>query len=121
MTIAKELLAVRAEVVVYDPIVRVVLSNGPARASVADSPLEAARGADAVVVVATEWAELASVDLMELRREMRGNVLVDGRGIVPPAAARDAGFDYFGFGRGPALDLNSEEAPGDGQVSAKAS
>lgn len=99
VALAEQLLALHSHVVYYDPVARVDLRDGDARAVLARSALGAARGADAVVF-ATEWPELANVDLAALRRVMRGNVLVDGRGIVAAESARASGFEYFGFGRG---------------------
>ncbi len=99
VALAEQLLALHADVSYYDPVARAVLQNGDTRAVSARSALGAARGADAVIF-ATEWPELATIDLAMLRRVMRGNVIVDGRGMVSAEAARMAGFDYFGFGRG---------------------
>ncbi len=99
IALGEQLLALHADLVVYDPVASVQLRNGDERAAVARSALAAARRADATVI-ATEWPELASIDLAALRGVMRGNVLVDGRGIISPSAARSLGFDYFGFGRG---------------------
>ena len=61
--------------------------------------LEAAKDAD-VLVVLTEWNEFRAVDLKELRKVMRGNVLVDLRNVYSPAQAKDVGFAYRGVGRG---------------------
>lgn len=99
VALGDQLLSLHADLVVYDPVARAELRNGTSRASISRSALAAARGADAVIF-ATEWPELAGLDLAELRRVMRGNVLVDGRGIISPQMARALGFDYFGFGRG---------------------
>jgi UDPglucose 6-dehydrogenase len=110
VALVEELLALHADVVVYDPVVRTELKNGAARAASARTPLAAARRADAVIV-ATEWPELASLDLVRLRTAMRGDVLVDGRGIISPEAARAAGFDYFGFGRGGTENGNGASLP----------
>jgi UDPglucose 6-dehydrogenase len=60
--------------------------------------MDAAEEADAIVVV-TEWAEFAALDLAELAKRMRLPVLVDGRNIYNPEAAAAAGFDYAGIGR----------------------
>ena len=60
--------------------------------------LEAAKGAD-VVVVLTEWNEFRAVDLKRLKRTMRGNVLVDLRNIYQPADAAAAGLVYHAVGR----------------------
>jgi UDPglucose 6-dehydrogenase len=59
---------------------------------------EAARGADAVVLL-TEWPEFARLDLPKLRDVMRRPVLIDGRNVFEPEAARAAGFHYAGMGR----------------------
>jgi UDPglucose 6-dehydrogenase len=62
-----------------------------------DSMLEAAEGAD-VLVVLTEWNEFRAVDLREVRRVMRGNVLVDLRNVYSETLAHAAGFLYWGIG-----------------------
>jgi len=61
-------------------------------------PYEAAKGADAVVLL-TEWNEFRALDLERLRAEMRGAVMVDLRNVYLPAEARDAGFSYVSVGR----------------------
>lgn len=99
VALGEQLLALHADLVVYDPVARLDLVNGDERAAVARSALGAARRADATII-ATEWPEFAGIDLLALRGAMRGNVLVDGRGVISPGAARAAGFEYFGFGRG---------------------
>jgi UDPglucose 6-dehydrogenase len=62
------------------------------------SGLEAAKGADALVVL-TEWNEFRALDLKGLRQIMKGNVLIDLRNMYTKAAAREAGFIYYGIGR----------------------
>jgi UDPglucose 6-dehydrogenase len=57
----------------------------------------AARGADAIVI-ATDWPEFAQLDLARLRAAARGDLLIDGRHMIEPQAARDAGFDYYAVG-----------------------
>ena len=52
------------------------------------------------MVLVTEWPEFAALDLGEMARAMRGDVLVDGRNLYDPAAARAAGLVYEGVGRG---------------------
>jgi UDPglucose 6-dehydrogenase len=64
-----------------------------------DSALEAAKGADALVVV-TEWNEFRALDLEEARKAMKGSVVVDLRNVFQPEAAKAAGFSYTGIGRG---------------------
>ena len=58
----------------------------------------AAAGADALVIM-TEWNEYRSLDLRLVREAMRGNLLVDARNVLDPAAVTLAGFDYLSTGR----------------------
>jgi UDPglucose 6-dehydrogenase len=69
----------------------------PATITYADSPLHAATGADAIVIL-TEWDEFRGIDLKELKQTMKGSLLFDGRNIYEPAEARAAGFVYTGIG-----------------------
>ena len=62
------------------------------------SVLDAVRDADAAVIV-TEWPELASLASEEVREAMRTPLIIDGRNLLDPEAARAAGFDYEGIGR----------------------
>jgi len=64
-----------------------------------ESALEAAQGAD-ILVVLTEWNEFRALDPAQLKAAMRGDLLVDTRNIYVPAEARAAGFRYVGIGRG---------------------
>jgi UDPglucose 6-dehydrogenase len=60
--------------------------------------LDAAAGADALVVI-TEWNEFRALAPVRLRDAMRGRVLVDLRNVYDPVAMRQAGMDYHGIGR----------------------
>jgi len=98
LALVSALLDARASVVVHDPIVKMPTGAGGGRAVVQRrSALVAAKGADAVVL-ATDWAEYGLLSLHELRRAMKGNVLIDARGILDPVAARKAGLDYTAVG-----------------------
>jgi len=72
------------------------------------SPLEAAEGAD-ILLVLTEWNEFRAVDLKQMRKVMRGDVLVDLRNVYPPALAVAADFTYGGVGRGSVVQSESGE------------
>jgi UDPglucose 6-dehydrogenase len=61
--------------------------------------MDAAKGSDALVIL-TEWNEFRALDLEAARRSMKGNVLVDLRNALQPDAAKAAGFQYRGIGRG---------------------
>jgi UDPglucose 6-dehydrogenase len=62
------------------------------------SAADAVAGADAIVLV-TEWPEFGELDLVEVAAKMRGDLVVDGRNFLDPAAVRDAGLVYEGVGR----------------------
>ncbi len=90
-----------ADVTVYDPKAMEKFKELPLAASVklAESPLEAARGAEALII-ATEWPEFAAIDLTELRDAMHTPLIFDGRNLLDPSAALAYGFQYRGIGRG---------------------
>jgi UDPglucose 6-dehydrogenase len=66
--------------------------------SYSDTPLEAAEGADAVVIV-TEWKAFRSPDYDRLRSSLKQPVIIDGRNVLEPALVREAGFEYLPIGR----------------------
>ena len=70
----------------------------PTRCVYCRDALDAAAGADALVVI-TEWNEFRALSPARLRDAMRGRVLVDLRNVYDPVAMRQAGFDYHGIGR----------------------
>jgi UDPglucose 6-dehydrogenase len=61
--------------------------------------LDAAAGADAVVLV-TEWNEFRALSPTRLAGAMRGRMLIDLRNVYDPVAMRQAGLTYQGVGRG---------------------
>lgn len=81
-------------VTAFDPAVR-SSSLVPDGVRIVGSAVEAARGADALVI-ATEWPDFARADLAALRAVMRGDLLFDGRCIIDPEAAAAAGLRYRG-------------------------
>ena len=56
-------------------------------------------GADALVIC-TEWKEFRVLDFDRLKGTLASPVLVDGRNLFDPAAARAAGLMYYAVGRG---------------------
>ncbi len=60
--------------------------------------LDAARGADLLVVV-TEWNEFRAIAPERLREAMRGAQIVDLRNMYEKAAMQAAGFAYYSIGR----------------------
>ena len=100
LQIAERLLQMGARVKAYDPIaMQACRKNYPAlRIQYCESPEDAAQDADALVLV-TEWKQFAHLDLRGLAQRMARAILVDGRNLFDPEAARQAGFDYCGIGR----------------------
>jgi UDPglucose 6-dehydrogenase len=97
-----ELLARGAGVCAYDPAAMDEARRiyaGESRVAYAPNPLAAADGADALVVV-TEWKEFRSPDFEGLKARLKQPVIFDGRNLYEPALVREAGFEYFGIGRG---------------------
>jgi len=97
--IITELLKLGAKVHAFDPQgmnqARPLL---PADVHYCRNGLEAASGADVLVVI-TEWNEFRAMSPARLRNLMAGNVIVDLRNIFDPQAMRAHGFDYTGIGR----------------------
>jgi UDPglucose 6-dehydrogenase len=100
-TVIRGLLDCGASVTAYDPVAmdeaRRVFGSTE-RLAYAASPMDAALGADALVVV-TEWQEFRSPDFSELKRTLRQPLLFDGRNLFDPRQVRAAGLEYFGIGR----------------------
>jgi UDPglucose 6-dehydrogenase len=86
-----------ARVRAYDPVVGDVVyaDLGIERAP---GPIEAAEGADAVLVL-TEWNEFRWLDFARLRDAMISPVVVDARNLLDPHLLRQTGFTYEGVGR----------------------
>jgi UDPglucose 6-dehydrogenase len=75
-----------------------------------DSYQEAVQGADAAVIV-TEWPELVGLLAPEVRDAMSNPLIIDGRNLLDPDAARRAGFAYEGVGRPSASNETAAETP----------
>jgi nucleotide sugar dehydrogenase len=96
LDIAGRLLAAGAIVSAYDPVVK-NLPDELAAVRIAADPYDAACRADAIVL-ATEWPEFLDLDVKDLRRAMRGDLLLDGRNFVSPDEFAAAGVRVEGFG-----------------------
>ena len=55
-------------------------------------------GCDAVVVV-TDWQQYKQLPLTEMRRRMRGDLILDARNLLNPEEVHRHGFSYLGVGR----------------------
>lgn len=95
------LLAQGAIVSAYDPVAMDEterLFRNEASLKLADSPMSALEGADALVIV-TEWKMFRAPDFGEIRRKLKNAVIFDGRNMYDPDRIRAEGFEYFAIGR----------------------
>ena len=100
LVLIEQVVAAGASVIGYDPEAMPNVRDALGAAiELAPDAYAAANGVDALVLV-TEWHELRDPDLAKLKASMRTPVLVDGRNVWPAADAREAGFTYYGIGRG---------------------
>jgi UDP-glucose 6-dehydrogenase len=100
IVLAHRLTASGARVTAFDPVVtQAQVARDLPEVEIAAGPLEAADGADAVVIV-TEWPEFRSPVLDgTLKARMAFPLVVDGRNMLDPQAVRAAGYVYEGVGR----------------------
>jgi UDPglucose 6-dehydrogenase len=97
-----DLTAAGAKVVAYDPVAMDEarrIFKGNSAITFAENPIATLHGADALVIV-TEWKEFRSPDFETMKTSLKNPVIIDGRNVYEPNSVRDAGFEYFGIGRG---------------------
>ena len=75
-----------------------------------DTPLEAATGADGVVLT-TEWEAYRAMNLAGLKSAMRGDLFYDLRNVYKPWEVSRFGFRYFGVGLGDGSQRRSRLPP----------
>jgi UDPglucose 6-dehydrogenase len=100
--VVEQLLNAGARVQAYDP----VCSEGARRMFKRQAGFRAVQtlkeslaGASALAIC-TEWREFREADFEEVLRSLEQPVIVDGRNLFDPARMAEAGFDYYGIGRG---------------------
>ena len=99
--VIKKLIDAGASISAYDPAAmersKEVLPPS-ANMSYAANAYEAAEGADAVLIL-TDWAEFAKLDLVRLNQALRFPIMIDGRNLYKPAYMHEQGFTYVSVGR----------------------
>ena len=95
LVLAARLEAEGAHVRAYDPVAAEEARRVMPGLDCAPSAAEALEGADAVVLV-TEWPEFLALDWQAVAQLMAGDVVIDGRNALDPAAVRAAGLRYEG-------------------------
>ena len=100
LQIAARLTQMGVRVRAFDPVAMDICreQNPDLAIAYCASAEEACTGSDALILV-TEWQQFAALDLVALAGRMSHAVLIDGRNLFDPGAARAAGFDYCGIGR----------------------
>jgi UDPglucose 6-dehydrogenase len=95
-----DLLREGAHVVTYDPkgMEKARAVKTIATAEFAASALDAVRDAEALII-ATEWAEFANVDLAIVKEKMTTPIVFDGRNLFDPETMGQLGFRYHSIGR----------------------
>ena len=95
-----DMLKEKAHVSVYDPkaMEKAREVEAIARATFANSALEALEGAEALIV-ATEWSEFANADLEVVKGKMTTPIIFDGRNLFDPETMAKLGFHYHSIGR----------------------
>src|SRR5579863_6296465 len=99
--VIKKLLEAGASIAAYDPAAsertKELLPASDKMTYVAD-PYEAAKGADAVLIL-TDWREFAELDLVRLNRVVKFPIVIDGRNLYKPQHMMEHGFTYVSVGR----------------------
>ncbi len=106
ISIASDLLAETANVVIFDPKVSeaqirkdLAVAENNEKVCIAKDPYEAAEEADAILVL-TEWDMFKTLDFTKIYNNMRKPAFIyDGRNILDIEALRQIGFDAQSIGR----------------------
>lgn len=101
--VARALLAEGATVRVYDPVALEAFAAEVDGVVPIDDPLEAMRGADAVVIT-TEWDEVKALSPEAFVEALGYPIVVDARNAFDPDTMLDAGIRYHSMGRRSASD-----------------
>jgi UDPglucose 6-dehydrogenase len=105
IVVLEDLLGAGAMVRAYDPVAmnqaarelpEAWFDNG--RLKLTDDQYQALENADALILV-TEWKNFRRPDFKQMRKQMKGNLLFDGRNQYDPEEVSEFGFEYHGIGR----------------------
>ncbi len=99
LVIIDMLLEAGATVKAYDPVsmpeAKHMLGD---KITFVEEAAQATKGADALLLI-TEWPEFRLPDWDEIKANMKGHVIFDGRNIYTADEIKQHGFEYFGIGR----------------------
>jgi UDPglucose 6-dehydrogenase len=98
LSIVLSLLDAGATITAYDPEGMEQAKALMEGVTFAADPYEAAKGADAVVLI-TEWDVLRALDLKRIAAGMAQPNFIDLRNVYPPEDVEEAGLRWYGVGR----------------------
>ena len=98
LVIVPALAAAGATIRAYDPQSDHAKQYMPDGVHFAKNALDAAKGADALVLI-TEWNEFRAIAPAKLKKAMRGDVVCDLRNVWDPVQMRECGLAYSSIGR----------------------
>lgn len=87
-----------AHVRLWDPVAREKFDQVHADMEYADTVIECATDADAVLIL-TDWPDVVDADLVALKAVMKCPIVIDGRNVFSPNTMRDLGYVYHSIGR----------------------
>lgn len=99
LDIASRLWGRGAELSIVDPAAGPALRERRPDLHVPDTVEDAVRGAD-VVMLLTPWKDYTQLDPSKLIAHVAQPNIIDGRNVLNPKQWADAGWNYFGMGRG---------------------
>lgn len=100
IAVVQELLKEGACISAYDPAAMLKASEVLTREAItyANDEYDAAARCDALLIL-TDWAQFAALDLGALRAVMKLPIVIDGRNLFTPNDMAAAGFLYYSVGR----------------------
>ncbi len=98
VTVIKALQQAGATVQAFDPVAQAVAEGMLSDVTYARSALQAAEGADCLVIM-TEWDDFRALDLRKLKGVLAQPNIVDGRNVYDLDTMRELGFNYISVGR----------------------
>ncbi len=111
LPIARGLIDAGAHVRAFDPEAMDACRSILPEATFTKDAYEAARGADAVVIL-TEWNVFRKLELDRLRTLVARPLLIDLRNLYEPEKVAAAGFEYLSIGRAPGHPASSGQKSG---------
>ena len=99
LALARHLLERGVRVVAHDPEAGATFARAMSHAGleIVQKEYDAVRGADALVLL-TEWRSYRAPNFAEIKKRMRGDIVVDARNVWRPSEVQRAGLRYQGVG-----------------------